>query len=625
MFGVWCVVPAAHAAHPAQEFVDRASSNVRRDPEASRRDAEAALEALTHEPDAELEVRARLILCDYLSERDSAAAQREADLAAKLLPSVRRAGLRAGVLDCRGTISETTGNNAQALQLYEEAVAVAEAADDKEMHANALFSRGYLLGLQGQYAAGLADLKRAQAIFEELELPHHSLTALNGIAILYNRMGDYVHAREMYKRALKEQRAAGLLREEAVTLHNLGRAHENLQEWDEAEAAFRHASEICHALEYPRCEAYALRGLAAIANARNQAGKALDLLARADVLQSGSPDARLRAQVQLARGIALWKQKKLTASAAALEDALRVFTEADSLHELRETYMVLAQVYADLGQFAVAYENMAKAKLTAERLLHNQIDQRFASLKVEFDTAATEKENEILLRENEANQTALRLAERARALQRAVIVLTVVLVVLLASLAIHQWRTTRRMRSLALTDELTGVPNRRAMLQRLAPLLESRVPCALLIVDIDHFKQINDRYGHPEGDQALKIVADCIRTEVKEPAFLGRLGGEEFVIALPAGEAGNARALAECIRARVAEIDSSRWQLNPAITVSIGGTVYVPGDTVSTMLQRADGALYDAKRAGRNCVMFRFAETGKPGPSWSDQPAARPA
>jgi diguanylate cyclase (GGDEF)-like protein len=615
----------AQTVHPAEEIVERASVNMRTDPEASRRAAEAALQSLTEQPDPDLEVRARLVLCDYLSERDSAEAEREAERASQLLMNVRRPGLRAGVLICRGTIQETAGHNAQALQLYEEAVAVAEAADDNEMHASALFSRGYLLGLQGQYAAGLADLKRSLSIYDDMELRHHSMTALNGIAILYNRMGDYVSAREMYKRALKEQRASGLLREEAVTLHNLGRAHENLQEWDDAEAAFQESANISRSLQYPRGEAYALRGLAAIANARNQASKALELLARAEVLYGNTPDARLRAQVQLARGVALWQQKKLTASVAALEDALKVFTEADSLHELRETYMVLAQVYADLGQFPVAYETMAKAKITAERLLHNQIDQRFASLKVEFDTAATEQANAILLRENQANQNALEHAERARAWQRAVIVLTVLLAGLLASLVVHQWRTSRRMRSLALTDELTGVPNRRAMFQRLYPLLQSRAPCALLIVDIDHFKQINDRYGHPEGDQALKLVAECIRKEVREPAFLGRLGGEEFVIALPAADRAAAHALAECIRTNVAAVDSSRWQLDPPITVSIGGTLYVAGDTVSTMLQRADGALYDAKRAGRNCVKFRLPDERAGNPHVRVEAAARSA
>jgi diguanylate cyclase (GGDEF)-like protein len=186
-----------------------------------------------------------------------------------------------------------------------------------------------------------------------------------------------------------------------------------------------------------------------------------------------------------------------------------------------------------------------------------------------------------------------------------VIVLIVVLAALLATLAVHQWRTTRRMRTLAMTDELTGVPNRRAVLSRLAPLVEApNDRChAMLIIDIDHFKSINDQHGHPEGDEALKLVASSLRAEVHEPAFIGRLGGEEFVIVVPDTDAEAGRQLAERFRASVMTIDTRRWLADRRLTVSIGMTVSkLEGDTPSHMLQRADAALYDAMRAGRNCV-----------------------
>ena len=145
--------------------------------------------------------------------------------------------------------------------------------------------RSYLLGLQGHYATGLADLKRAESLYDEIDLPVHALTALNGIAILYNRMGDYTQARYMYDRALKAQRETGMYREQGVTLHNLGRVHENLLEWDAAQAAFQETYDISHQLNYARGEAYALRGLAAVKNAK------------------GDPEARF-ANPRASRGVA---------------------------------------------------------------------------------------------------------------------------------------------------------------------------------------------------------------------------------------------------------------------------------------------------------------------------------
>lgn len=282
-----------------------------------------------------------------------------------------------------------------------------------------------------------------------------------------------------------------------------------------------------------------------------------------------------------------------------------VFRQADSLNELRATYAELAAVLTESGNWREGYAHLAKAKETAERQFRNQIDQRFTTLKVEFDTASKEKENVLLMRENEANQKALEQERRARSLQATVIALTVVLAALLATLAVHQWRTTRRMRTLAMTDELTGVPNRRALLTRLAPLVEAPNgrTHALLIIDIDHFKSINDQHGHPEGDEALKLVAASLRAEVHEPAFIGRLGGEEFAVVVPNSDVEAGCQLAERFRQGVMTIDTRRWLADRRLTVSIGMTVSKPaGDTPSHMLQRADAALYDAKRSGRNCV-----------------------
>src|SRR5882672_8219064 len=282
------VVPPG--AHPALVHVERGVMEMRIDPEASKRDAEEALQLLQKQPNPDLEVQARLLLCDYQAERDTKAAEREIEAGTALLPQANRKGLRAGLLDCRGQMYETAGNNAKARALYEQAVTVAAETHDDEMLAQSLFSRGYLLGLQGEYASGLTDLKRAQSLYDKLNKPQHSLTALNSIAILYNRMGDYAQARYIYSRALKAQREAGMQREEAVTLHNLGRAYENLHEWDKAQQSFTESLALSRQLNYPRGEAYALRGLAAVSNGLADPKGALETLARAEALQRQTPD-----------------------------------------------------------------------------------------------------------------------------------------------------------------------------------------------------------------------------------------------------------------------------------------------------------------------------------------------
>lgn len=543
------------------------------------------------------------MLCDHLSERDESAAKTEAAKARALLPSATRKGLEAGLFICEGTIAETSADNATARAHYDRAIEIATQADDTKSLAGALFARGYLLGLQGQFAVGLNDLKRAQTLYDGLHLTDFSLTTMNGIAILYNRMGDYAQARHIYERTLRAQEAAGMRREIIVTLHNLGRAHENLDEWIAARGAFSKSYDLSRELQYERGEAYALRGLAATSTALGDATGALPLLDRAAELQKRTPDARLNAQILLARGAALQRTGQPRRAVAALTEALQVFRETQSMSELRATYAALAIVEADLGNWRDAYGYRTQAQETSERMLRNQLDQRFTSLKVEFDTVTKEKENALLLRENEANQKALAQERRASRLRGIVILLTVVLAALLGLFAAHQLRSKRRMHRLAMTDELTGVPNRRAVLARLAPLLADGGRCALLIVDIDHFKAINDQHGHAEGDEALKLVAARLRSHASEPAFIGRLGGEEFVIAIPGADGAQAFQYAETLRQSVTTIDTRRWLKEKHMTVSIGVSVSTAsGDTLSTLLQRADTALYEAKRSGRNCV-----------------------
>jgi diguanylate cyclase (GGDEF)-like protein len=577
---------------------------MRTDPDASKRDAESALTLLKRTPDPDLEVRARLLLCDYQSERDISAAEEQMKAATALLPHVKREGLRAGVMLCGGAILETAGESAKALEQYRRAVVLATSVRDDEMLAEGRFQLGYLYGVRGDYANGLAQLRQSEKLFEQLHRPLHALAALNSIAILYNRIGEYGQAQHLYSRVLQAQTDAGLTRERAVTLSNLGRADENLHNWEAARQAYTECLEISTQIGYLRAQAYALRGLAAVANAQNDAVGALRLLERADKLHAQTPDARLHANIQLERGIALHKLARFTESAIALEEAVQILRQADARQDLSTTYSELSAVYAAARNWRAAYEEQTRAKSLSDELLKKQIDLRFAALKVEFDTTAKEKEYQTLLRESEAKTQALEQSRRVRHLQFVVISLMVMLVLLSAILGVLQLRTTRRMRRLAMSDELTGVPNRRAVLAPLARMLESEDGAtSVLSIDIDHFKDINDDYGHPVGDEVLKIVASRLKAGLKPPAFFGRVGGEEFLVVLPSMQLTAAAEVAEGLRENIASADVAGLMPDRHITASIGVTAASPGsDTTTTLLRRADKALYAAKHGGRNCV-----------------------
>ena len=601
------------AAHPAQTLLTRANALLSTEPDASKRHVDAALALLTTQPDPDLEIVARLLLCDYLAERDRSAADEQVAGMNVQLPRVKRAGLRAGATRCQGKLQEIDGNIEHALALYEQAVLHATASNDREMLAEVLTARGDLRSAQGEFTASLMDLRRAEELFEEAGSAARAVTTLNNIAVLYSRMGDNAQAIAIFQRALKGQRAANLRREEVITLAQLARAHVNLQQWPEAAQAFAASLAIARDLNYRRGQAQALLGLAVVANAEGDAEAALQLLVEAAQTQQQVPDVMLSAQINLARGTSLRKLERYNDSAEALRIALPIFKRGGTLAELSTAHAELAAVYGALSRWRAAFEQQVEAQTASEQLLKNQLDQRFTALKVEFDAVSKEKENVLLLRENQANANALQAADEASRLQNWVIVLAIMLACVLAGIAWHQRSTQLRMRTLALTDELTGVPNRRAVLTRLEPLLQDTetLACALLIVDIDHFKSINDRHGHSVGDEALKHVAMTLKESVREPAFVGRLGGEEFVVVLPGANLMNAAEVGERLRVQVMNIDASRWKDGKSITVSIGVAVSRPSDSSSEMLQRADAALYVAKNDGRNCVRTELATDSK--------------
>jgi len=166
----------------------------------------------------------------------------------------------------------------------------------------------------------------------------------------------------------------------------------------------------------------------------------------------------------------------------------------------------------------------------------------------------------------------------------------------------------------ARTDELTGVASRRSILARLNAEFERlhRHPdrrCALLALDLDHFKLVNDRHGHAAGDAVLvHVVAVALKT-VRAVDALGRTGGEEFLIVAPDTSLEEAGHLAERLRQQVAESPASLGAASVAVTLSIGVSVIAPGDaSAETALARADRALYSAKALGRDRVCVASLE-----------------
>jgi diguanylate cyclase (GGDEF)-like protein len=163
---------------------------------------------------------------------------------------------------------------------------------------------------------------------------------------------------------------------------------------------------------------------------------------------------------------------------------------------------------------------------------------------------------------------------------------------------------------LAITDDLTGIFNRRHFFEmaeeRFAHAQKNGSPLSALIVDLDHFKQFNDCYGHGVGDQVLREVARLMSTAMRESDIIGRYGGEEFSILLPDTTVKAAIYVAERLLSFVSDvpIETEAGKLTVQLSVGVAGTSKET-PTLQSLILRADQAMYLAKRAGRNCVAVK--------------------
>lgn len=153
----------------------------------------------------------------------------------------------------------------------------------------------------------------------------------------------------------------------------------------------------------------------------------------------------------------------------------------------------------------------------------------------------------------------------------------------------------------AINDSLTGIFNRgyfeEYLQYEVARAARKDVEFSLIMYDIDHFKNVNDTYGHHRGDYALKTLSEVVQKSKRNADVLARIGGEEFIILLPDTKAASALLLAERIRKSV---EGFLFEEIGKMTISLGVTEFIEGDTAESILKRVDSALYRAKGAGRN-------------------------
>ena len=350
--------------------------------------------------------------------------------------------------------------------------------------------------------------------------------------------------------------------------------------------------------------AYADRLLGRIELDEAHPAAALERFSRAIEVFSSSGIPKLELVAAIGRSEALLALRAPDAARRQLEDAAPL-RKSVAHHDTDVDYYRVALDVAAARKDTAAVVAAALAHAAAVRVREQDQNRRVAAeTRERFLSERTEAENR-LLRERQIA------AEARQTWLTATLALSAVILGLLVAYLVQQLRLRRRLKIMAEIDELTQLPNRRRILELAQDFAKGRrsgdKPLGLAVLDVDHFKRVNDEFGHEVGDAALVTLAQCCRQVLRKHDAVGRLGGEEFLLVLPSTRQADVGALFERLRKVLLDTPVPGMRADQRLSCSMGSAELQPGASVKETLRRADEALYRAKSSGRNRLVL--AET----------------
>ncbi|MFM4773421.1 diguanylate cyclase [Aeromonas caviae] len=512
-----------------------------------------------------------------------------------------------GLLACRGYHRQLLGNMAGAGEDYDAALTLARRLGDERQRADILSLRGEVYSYQGELAEGLMDLIDAHLRYEALGLEAKGREGLANIANAYRRMGLYERAESYFNELEHDYRQLGD-EEHLVDIHSQqGLLYIDTEEYDKALPLMAEAERYYLGSKQEGVLAWSRIELATILQKQGKPDQAMIKLdqAAASLHQGEGADSVTLGHWHLVMAEVLEALNRPGEALRHLDEAEPIFTREHNLRFLARVHETRARVLERQGHIQAALASLKSFVQTRHALEQRLREQRTLQMRFEFDLSRKELENQTLRASQQLQAEKLKQLQERRYWQYLVLFL---LLLVMGILVVHQRGRTRKMQRLAMTDELTGIHNRRQIQAKgrkwFIQAREEGKPLCVLLLDIDHFKRVNDTLGHHVGDRVLTVVAQCIESQLRSLDRVGRNGGEEFLVLLPDTRLDEAAEVAERIRQEVARLAIEEVPADHPIRISIGCAEYKrEDDNLGELIRRADEAMYEAKLAGRNRVM----------------------
>ena len=470
-----------------------------------------------------------------------------------------------------------------------------------------LLNRGLLEHRQNREDLAIVTLTQAYraSIAPVVTEPH--IMSADYLSLVMRSMGDYTQALALNQEMIDWDVSRGATIALSVSEFMRGQILKMMGNYDAAIGEFTKARTLSVSLadqqgiafaDQRTCEAHIEQGQ--LASAKRECANALRLFSAADAADAVKETQMLLARIDLGSG---HPERALTTLDAVLDQDGRDMPPRDVglIYQWRARANAAVHDYRDAYNDLQEYAKRYTAANEAERI------QQAGALRARFQTDREIERNDLLKRDLQTSQEqSNRQAQRLR-WNAMVVTAGICVIALLIYFLIANRRYRQQLVKLASLDSLTGLPNRRRTVELAEAALQAasvtRIPVTIALIDMDHFKAINDRWGHATGDHVLKEFARAGRESLRESDILGRWGGEEFLLVMPETPLEYALSSLERLRALVFAIRLPSSGSGLRVSLSAGlATSDADTRSLDELVARADGALYVAKREGRDLV-----------------------
>ncbi len=507
---------------------------------------------------------------------------------------------------------DSAGQPNKGLSTSISALKWAESTHDLELTIDAQIVYGYLLISLGEYISALDTLHQSYQLANQSN--NTAPAEIAGIiALVYEYRKEDDLSIPYYQQAADYHRAKNNWVELSIALYGLGRAHGITGKNDLAFKELQESADVSVEINDKQGAAYAWKELAGLEMKNENFSKAQELIEKSLVEFKNSNNHLMQFDIHIILSRLAIKQNNPKMAEYYTEEAIKFIDEKRQPLQYISLLKQVSNVMAHKQEYEKAYNKLWNVMLKEKKHLSKQSTQQLHKLRTKYELEAKDQQNQILTKNNEINEIKIILqARNNKNLKYKLFFLILVSVVLL--IYAYWFRKNKNyFEKLANIDSLTGVYTRSKSLELLTALFDQnktkRTNFAIAMFDLDLFKNINDIFGHQQGDKVLKEVGLICSSLLPKESITGRFGGEEFIVCFSNLADNKVKELLEKLRIDIASLSIKLNIDNLNVSISTGVCFYdktkqLSFNTIDDMIKIADDLLYIAKEKGRNQIKY---------------------